>query len=174
MTEMFDSIQSVLENFTEQLLHYFSDPNSALQALAGAGFIVILLLFVVARRQSISTTSSEVVSEPVILNELYDKTESVNEEHPDVLAAIAGDRNHQTSEDEDNIVTNADGFVFHRRKAKNKKSSAKIDDADPEIALAAIEQEMLATRQLFLDGVISREVYVNQTRELHSKAQQKI
>ena len=49
-----------------------------------------------------------------------------------------------------------------------------IDDVDPEVALAAIEQEMLATRQLYLDGVISKDVYVAETRNLYGKAQQKL
>jgi hypothetical protein len=64
--------------------------------------------------------------------------------------------------------------VFHRRKAKNTGTAAQIKDADPEVALAAIEQEMLATRQLYLDGVISKDVYVAETRNLYGKAQQKI
>ena len=174
MTKILDSIQPILEKFTEQLLYYFNGPDGALQALGGAGFVVILLLFVAARRQSKSTTSSEVTTEPVVLNELYNRARTVNEEHPDVRAEAAGEKNHQNSGHEPNRTSNADGFVFHRRKAKNKKSSTKIDDEDPEIALAAIEQEMLATRQLFLDGVISREVYVAQTRDLYGKAQRKI
>ena len=174
MTEILDSIQPILEKVTGQLLFYFNGADGALQALAAAGFIVIILLFFLARRQSFSAKSSEIVSEPVILNDLYNKAETVNDDHSDVLASVASERNHERNDGAANTVTNADGFVFHRRKAKNKKSSAKIDDADPEIALAAIEQEMLATRQLFLDGVISREVYVAQTRELYSKAQQKI
>jgi hypothetical protein len=40
--------------------------------------------------------------------------------------------------------------------------------------LAVLEQEMLATRQLYLDGVISKEVYVSETRALYSKAQSRM
>lgn len=40
--------------------------------------------------------------------------------------------------------------------------------------LAGLEQEMLATRQLYLDGVISKEVYVSETRALYSKAQSRM
>ena len=40
--------------------------------------------------------------------------------------------------------------------------------------LAGLEQEMLATRQLYLDGVISKEVYVSETRALYPKAQSRM
>jgi hypothetical protein len=33
---------------------------------------------------------------------------------------------------------------------------------------------MLATRQLYLDGMISKEVYVSETRALYSKAQSRM
>jgi len=54
-------------------------------------------------------------------------------------------------------------FQFFKR---GDKSAA--DDADA--ALSAIEQEMLAVRQLFADGHIVKDVYVAETRRLYSKA----
>lgn len=56
-----------------------------------------------------------------------------------------------------------DGFQFFKRNGAEMKQS----DA---AALAAIEQEMLAIRQLFADGHILKDVYVAETRRLYGKA----
>ena len=90
------------------------------------------------------------------------------------LAAVAAKKVSAPPEGAEKSGTNVDGFVFHRRKARNTGTAAQIEDTDPEVALAAIEQEMLATRQLYLDGVISKDVYVAETRNLYGKAQQKM
>ena len=54
--------------------------------------------------------------------------------------------------------------------------SAAPDGVDPEddVFLLGLEQEMLATRQLYLDGLISKEVYVTETRALYDKAQSRM
>ena len=174
MIEIFDIIKAIFIKLKEYLLHHFNGPDGALQALALAGFIVILLLFIIARRQGLATKSSKAVKEPVVLSELAAMAEELEDGKPDALETVATRRDQQNRKDQENSVSNVDGFVFHRRKAKKTSVSAKIEDEDTEIALAAIEQEMLATRQLFLDGVISREVYVEETRNLYGKAQQKI
>ena len=57
-----------------------------------------------------------------------------------------------------------DGFQFFKRNGAEKTQSN--DDA----ALAAIEQEMLAIRQLFADGHILKDVYVAETRRLYGTA----
>ena len=44
---------------------------------------------------------------------------------------------------------------------------AKADDGE---FLAAIEQEMLSIRQLYVDGHIKKDVYVSETRRLYGKA----
>lgn len=185
--EIFDRIKPILTDVTALLTAHFDGPQNALQALALAGVVVILMLFVVARRQ-VQTTQRSVASasEPVVLNELMTKAELSGESTPaklagngeaDALAAVAAKkdaRDTASPEDEEESGKNVGGFVFHRRKAKNQGTAVKIDDADPEVALAAIEQEMLATRQLYLDGVISKDVYVAETRNLYGKAQQKL
>ena len=182
--EIFDSILPILTNVTARLTAHFNGPQGTLQALALAGVVVIMLLFVVARRQGQSTQrSAAATSEPVLLNELVTKAEFNGEAaaaiptpdaQADALAAVAAKKVSAPPEGAEKSGTNVDGFVFHRRKAKNTGTAAQIKDADPEVALAAIEQEMLATRQLYLDGVISKDVYVAETRNLYGKAQQKI
>jgi hypothetical protein len=57
-----------------------------------------------------------------------------------------------------------DGFQFFKRNGAEKTQS------DDDAALAAIEQEMLAIRQLFADGHILKDVYVAETRRLYGKA----
>ena len=57
-----------------------------------------------------------------------------------------------------------DGFQFFKRNGAEKTQS------DDDAALAAIEQEMLAIRQLFADGHILEDVYVAETRRLYDKA----
>ena len=57
-----------------------------------------------------------------------------------------------------------DGFQFFKRNGGEKTQG------DDDAALAAIEQEMLAIRQLFADGHILKDVYVAETRRLYGKA----
>ncbi len=55
-------------------------------------------------------------------------------------------------------------------KTEISKDTIKVDISGEIAALAAIEQEMLAVRQLFCDGHIVKEVYVSETRRLYNKA----
>ena len=57
------------------------------------------------------------------------------------------------------------GFSFFK---KEPDSGSK--EADEDAALKAIEQEMLAVRQLYSNGQLSKEVYVSETRRLYEKA----
>ena len=57
-----------------------------------------------------------------------------------------------------------DGFQFFKR------NGAETTLSDDDAALAAIEQEMLTIRQLFVDGHILKDVYVAETRRLYGKA----
>ena len=57
-----------------------------------------------------------------------------------------------------------DGFQFFKRTGEEKVQG------DDDLALAAIEQEMLAIKQLFSDGHILKDVYVAETRLLYGKA----
>ena len=57
-----------------------------------------------------------------------------------------------------------DEFQFFKRTGEEKVQG------DDDLALAAIEQEMLAIKQLFVDGHILKDVYVAETRRLYGKA----
>ena len=102
----------------------------------------------------------------------------------------------------DNAEAQPTGFTFFKRNSKSSVTHVETtqpasQDADTGIAavseaanaathdtqmaaldddafLIGLEQEMLATRQLYLDGMISKEVYVSETRALYSKAQSRM
>ena len=102
----------------------------------------------------------------------------------------------------DNAEAQPTGFTFFKRNSKSSvahvgTTQPASQDADTGIAavgeaataathdsqmvaldddafLIGLDQEMLATRQLYLDGMISKEVYVSETRALYSKAQSRM
>jgi hypothetical protein len=159
------TIKSIVTDLTARLTALFNGPEGALQALAVAGAVVIILLFVLARRQG-QATQLAAASEPVVLRERVEDKASTASPALDAPAK-------KTEVDETSApAENSKGFVFHHRKPKEKSNGLDSHSDDPEIALSAIEQEMLATRQLFLDGVISKDVYLVETRSLYGKAQQ--
>ena len=61
-------------------------------------------------------------------------------------------------------ASSKDGFQFFRR------TGEETVQCDNDLALSAIEQEMLAIKQLFSDGHILTDVYVAETRRLYRKA----
>ena len=68
----------------------------------------------------------------------------------------------------------AGGFRFFKRKSKATDDDATLQSVEDDVFLLGLEQEMLATRQLYLDGLITKEVYVTETRALYDKAQSRM
>lgn len=68
----------------------------------------------------------------------------------------------------------AGGFRFFKRKSKAAGDDATSQSVEDDVFLLGLEQEMLATRQLYLDGLITKEVYVTETRALYEKAQSRM
>jgi len=66
------------------------------------------------------------------------------------------------------------GFRFFKRKEKAAAAKPSGEHPEDDVFLLGLEQEMLATRQLYLDGLISKEVYVTETRALYDKAQSRM
>ena len=67
--------------------------------------------------------------------------------------------------------TQKEGFHFFKKTNRDGLRSKVNGDIEDDVYLLGIEQEMLATRQLYLDGLISKEVYIAETRSLFQKAQ---
>ena len=68
----------------------------------------------------------------------------------------------------------ANDFRFFKKKSKQKSLSERQKTMNEDVFLLAIEQEMLATRQLFVDGLISKDVYVAETKSLFCSAQKRM
>ena len=73
---------------------------------------------------------------------------------------------HSANPDDANLseTLSKNEFQFFKRSGEEKVQ------CDDDRALAAIEQEMLAIKQLFSDGHILKDVYVAETRRLYGKA----
>lgn len=73
---------------------------------------------------------------------------------------------HSANPDDTNLseTLSKNEFQFFKRSGEEKVQ------CDDDRALAAIEQEMLAIKQLFSDGHILKDVYVAETRRLYGKA----
>lgn len=67
--------------------------------------------------------------------------------------------------------TQKQGFHFFKKTNRDGSRSKANGNIEDDVYLLGIEQEMLATRQLYLDGLISKEVYITETRSLFQKAQ---
>ena len=64
------------------------------------------------------------------------------------------------------------GFKFFKKRRADEEN--KHVEQEDDIFLLGLEQEMLATRQLYLDGFISKQVYVNETKSLYQKAKSRM
>ncbi|MEK9924874.1 MAG: hypothetical protein VW736_04510 [Alphaproteobacteria bacterium] len=175
------SVETILTDLTARLTANFDSQEQALQGLAGLGVVIILLLFLVAQSQSKRNQKRNAakLAEPMVLSEKVRVTDSEPSVAPtkdadeqDLAANDAAAAGNAADFKNAVPVATLDGFVFHHRKSKKSVAEANLHHEDPERVLVAIEQEMLATRQLYLDGVISKEVYVSETRALYGKAQQ--
>ena len=67
--------------------------------------------------------------------------------------------------------TQNQGFQFFKKTNRDRSTSKANGSIEEDVYLLGIEREMLATRQLYLDGLISKEVYISETRSLFEKAQ---
>ena len=89
-----------------------------------------------------------------------------------VAASSAG--NEDTASDGERGEAPAGGFHFFKRKSKAVAEDVPAESLEDDVFLLGLEQEMLATRQLYLDGLITKEVYVTETRALYDKAQSRM
>ena len=148
----------------------------ALLALLGLLMVWLLVRLRRARlaRQADAAFAPEVTFDDISAEAAADGPSSMAQDLPTeddgAVAAATGSESEPVS-----------GFRFFKKKAKktdtqmsNGAAPKSAEDIDDDIYLLGLEQEMLATRQLYLDGVITKEVYVTETRALYDKAQSRM
>lgn len=180
-------------------LSFFNTLIGSLVLLAFMGILMIFSLILLSRsrkKQAAKATADASVMEPSIeppLDESASAAIATKDEDITILAAssVTADAEtaveggtpasgvaESTGDESDVEVVAPAGFSFFRRKKSSKSNAASADKNDagemPEVvetpALHAVEQEMLATRQLYLNGHISKDVYVAETRALYARA----
>ena len=89
-------------------------------------------------------------------------------------ASEAAEGEAKTPSDGERGEAPAGSFRFFMRKPKVAADGSSSQSVEDDVFLLGLEQEMLATRQLYLDGLITKEVYVTETRALYDKAQSRM
>ena len=81
---------------------------------------------------------------------------------------------NQNGIQQSNNLRNENGFRFYKKMKRGSGLPAERSTIEDDKFLLGIEQEMLATRQLYLDGFISKDVYISETKNLFEKAQNRM
>ena len=113
----------------------------------------------------------EIEPEPVVIPHAVHQ-EMVARSAVAVSDAATGEA--ETPSDGERGEAPAGSFRFFKRKPKVDADGASSQSVEDDVFLLGLEQEMLATRQLYLDGLITKEVYVTETRALYDKAQSRM
>lgn len=125
---------------------------------AGVSLVFFLLLFLVLRRQSMKKRglrpAAQAVNEALATNQI-DEPAAAPVQAPSVAMA------------EPDKMEESGGFKLFKRSKAKASTSVKADNVT---RLQDIEQEMLAIRELFRQGEISRSVYVAETKALYETA----
>ena len=195
MDQLIDRISQIVSPLLAEALAFVPPVDSPLYLPMLGGLVVIalllLLLLVRVRRRHANARASRVFGQDVTFDDISAETAGN-------ASAATGNAAAPASEDAkpaaagmdpaENAEAQPTGFTFFKRKpaatgsgtppapdaaAGGEANRADMSAAtgDDDAVLAGLEQEMLATRQLFLDGMISKEVYISETRALYQKAQ---
>ena len=160
--------------------------------LGGLVLTVLFLLLVLSHSKRANARASKEFGQEITFEDISAETaDSAFTTNADTTASQVEPTRPVTQNTADNPNENAsaqaNGFTFFKRKSNTREcAAAPLSDtslgeedytsnnastalSDDDV-LAGLEQEMLATRQLYLDGTISKEVYVSETRALYQKA----
>lgn len=137
---------------------------------AGLALVVLLLLFLLMRRQAKKRLKMRPAVEQMLAEDPL-----LTENGADSPLAQASEANAplpvpQRAVEEE---SNNGGFRLFKRAKKASSATAALDEAPTGTdlkRLVDIEQEMLALRELFRDGKITRTVYVAETKALYETA----
>ena len=197
MDQLIDRISQIVSPLLAEALAFVPPVDSPLYLPMLGGLVVValllLLLLVRVRRKRTNAHASRVFGREVTFEDISAETagnasaaasSAATPENPATEVAKPAATEMDPAE---NAEAQPTGFTFFKRKsAATEPRSAPAHDmssggdangadaadaAGDDAVLAGLEQEMLATRQLYLDGMISKEVYVSETRALYQKAQ---
>ena len=197
MDQLIDRISQIVSSQLAEALAFVPPVDSPLYLPMLGGLVVValllLLLLVRVRRKRTNAHASRVFGREVTFEDISAETAGNASAAASSAAAPANPATEVAKpaaaemDPAENAEAQPTGFTFFKRKsAATEPRSAPADDmssggdangadaadaASDDAVLAGLEQEMLATRQLYLDGMISKEVYVSETRALYQKAQ---
>ena len=133
---------------------------------AGGALALLLILFLLVRRNAAKSRGLRPAA-------LAHNQEAAGDAAPS-FAPRLDDAASDTAAEE--VGADAGGFKLFKRNAKSSAKAASPEQANADDGanashrLAEIEQEMLAIRELFRAGEISRSVYVAETKALYETA----
>lgn len=197
MDQLIDRISQIVSPLLAEALALVPPVDSPLYLPMLGGLVVValllLLLLVRVRRKRTNAHASRVFGREVTFEDISAETAGNASAAASSAAAPANPATEVAKpaaaemDPAENAEAQPTGFTFFKRKsAATEPRSAPAHDmssggdangadaadaAGDDAVLAGLEQEMLATRQLYLDGMISKEVYVSETRALYQKAQ---
>ena len=198
MDQLIDRISQIVSPLLAEALAFVPPVDSPLYLPMLGGLVVValllLLLLVRVRRKRTNAHASRVFGREVTFEDISAETAGNASAAASSAAAPANPATEVAKpaaaemDPAENAEAQPTGFTFFKRKsAATEPRSAPAHDmssggdangadaadaaGDDDAVLSGLEQEMLATRQLYLDGMISKEVYVSETRALYQKAQ---
>ena len=143
---------------------------------AGLSIVLFLLLFLVLRRNAQKRKGLRPNAQAAAMAAAALEKEA--EATPQIDMGPSSGNQHETALAQGDMVSEDDGSGFRLMKRQRKKNKDKNIDAPRSVAgsqddlarLVDIEQEMLAIREMFRQGEISRSVYVAETKALYETA----
>ena len=143
---------------------------------AGLSIVLFLLLFLVLRRNAQKRKGLRPNAQAAAMAAAALEKEA--EATPQIDMGPSSGNQHETAHAQGDMASEDDGSGFKLMKRQRKKNKDKNTDAPRSVAasqddlarLVDIEQEMLAIREMFRQGEISRSVYVAETKALYETA----
>ena len=143
---------------------------------AGLSIVLFLLLFLVLRRNAQKRKGLRPNAQAAAMAAAALEKEA--ETTPQIDMGQGSENQHDTALAQGDMAAEENGSGFKLMKRQRKKSKDKNSDAprsdtasqDDLARLVDIEQEMLAIREMFRQGEISRSVYVAETKALYETA----
>ena len=143
---------------------------------AGLSIVLFLLLFLVLRRNAQKRKGLRPNAQAAAMAAAALEKEA--EATPQIDMGQGSENQHDTARAQGDMASEDNGSGFKLMKRQRKKSTDKNTDAprsdaasqDDLARLVDIEQEMLAIREMFRQGEISRSVYVAETKALYETA----